>query len=62
MKKSTRSIRIPDDLYETIVQMAQQEERTASNMIIVLLKGAVATRAQETEVDSQIDSQIDSRS
>ena len=47
MKKSTRTIRIPDDLYETIAKRAEREERTTSNMIIVLLKEAVSARERE---------------
>ncbi len=46
MSKSVRSVRIPDDLYTTIARMAEREERTASNMIIVLLKEALKQREQ----------------
>jgi hypothetical protein len=47
MSKSTRSIRIPDELYEAVARMAAREERTTSNMIIVLLKEAVKKRGEE---------------
>ena len=56
MKKSTRTIRIPDDLYEMIARIAAQEERTTSNMIIVLLKEAVSVRDRRnrSEIDPEL--------
>jgi hypothetical protein len=46
MSKRNRSVRVPDDLYATIARLAEREDRTVSNMIIVLLKEAIVTRQE----------------
>ena len=40
MSKRT-TIRIPDDLHEQIVKRAKEEQRTVSNLIILLLNQAM---------------------
>lgn len=39
------AVRIPDDLHAALVRLAEQDGRTKSNLIVLLLKEAVEKRA-----------------
>ena len=51
MEQPTRSVgaRFPKPLYERLVKVAQQERRTRSNMIVVLVEEALRNRRQAQE-------------
>lgn len=51
MSKRT-TIRIPDDLYGELLTLAIQEQRTVSNLVILLLRESLPKR----KIDSRIDS------
>lgn len=44
MSSKLTSVRLPDGLYRKIIQMARDENRSRSNMIIVLLEDGIEAR------------------
>lgn len=48
MSKRT-TIRIPDDLYAQLVEQAKAEQRTISNLVILLLKQSLNVAANVAE-------------
>ncbi|WP_081796130.1 ribbon-helix-helix domain-containing protein [Enterovibrio calviensis] len=44
MKSVLRAFRIPTELSEAIDKMAEEETRTVTNMVLVLLKEAIKAR------------------
>lgn len=55
MSKRT-TIRIPDDVYDQLSDQAQREQRTISNLVIVLLREGLRDRWRRFGIDSEIDS------
>lgn len=59
MSKRT-TIRIPDDVYDQLSHQAQQEQRTISNLAIILLREGLRDRWRKFPIDSRIDSHPES--
>jgi len=54
MSKRT-TIRIPDDVYDQLNERAKREQRTVSNLVILLLRKALAPRGSTAPADAGSD-------